>query len=243
MSEVITDAAGTADNAFKLVFAPAKLTLDTARRMKPLLRSVEKGFSKLNEKDAGKYRDEAIERYNAIPDMLVLSEAGLLFEEAEFRPASEEWLHAAIGVIMLDAMPNAKNVSPIYRESLVDAILFDEEAWGGRYRTGFSVAVVTEAIREVRRTCEFVPSQATFLKFCAQHRAQFENWQLCITRLEEMKENAEDILFATGDLEEPDWEKHLEKRPDCKLALTNWLSGRQSAPLLAAPNHEPRPGS
>jgi hypothetical protein len=87
---------------------------------------------------------------------------------------------------MLDSMPNARNVSPSYRFGLVDSMMRDEEVWG-RYGPGFSYAVVARAIREVRRTSEFAPSQAAFLKLCAKHRSQFQELAGKTTRLMESR--------------------------------------------------------
>jgi hypothetical protein len=59
-------------------------------------------------------------------------------------------------------------------------------------------------VREIRRTAEFVPPHAAFLKLCSQHRSLFRTRQCHVGRLIELRQNAEDVLIKTGDLTVPD---------------------------------------
>jgi hypothetical protein len=135
----------------------------------------------------------------------LMYQAEELFHTAECEAAPEPWLHAAIG-LTLDRMPSAKNLSPSYRFGLVDSMLRDPEVWGG-YRPGFSYAVIAQVARDVRRTGDFTPSPAEFLKLCGKHRSLFCERQSHIRRLVNLRQNAGDVLIETGDLKVPDWEE------------------------------------
>jgi hypothetical protein len=213
-----------AQNPLAMILAPAKPTMDAWMRLRPLLdASADGSYALLDLKHPAKHRHEAMERYEAIPDDRVLFGVSHLFEAAEFKPADEDWLNAAI-VMMLDSMPNSGKVSVTYRHSIVDAIIYDAEAWGRGYTTPFSCAVVTAAIREARRTSKFVPAHSEFLELCRQHRSKFHTLQSNVRDLIEVRQNAEDILLATGDLEPPDWEaRMIEKIEDCTHDVRHWL--------------------
>jgi hypothetical protein len=184
------------DDPFSIVFAPARPALAAAMQLHPLLRLI--GTPLLDVGHAAKHRDAALERCAAIPRDKEMYAARKQFEAAEQEPAPEPWLHAAIG-LTLDSMPGAESLPPSFRFGLVDLMMHDEDVHGD-YRPGFSYAVVAKAAREIRRTCECVPSQATFLKACTKHRAGFRKLVSLTERLIELRQNSEDVLQETGDL-------------------------------------------
>jgi hypothetical protein len=197
--------AGAHEDPFALVFGPAQPTLNAARKLQPLF-DYYKGREYLNVKQADQHKAVAFNRCEAIPEDAVMYAAEKLFHAAECEPAPEPWLHAAIG-LMLDSMPNAKNISPSYRFGLVDAMQHDPEVHE-RFGPGFSYAVIAQVVREIRRTAEFVPTHAAFLKLCSQHRSLFGKRQYSVECLINLRQNAEDVLIKTGDLKVPDddWE-------------------------------------
>jgi hypothetical protein len=197
-----------ADDPFAMVFAPARPALNAARKLKPLFDWLERydemkrEYPHLHVKRANEHQAAALERCEQIPADRIMYAVDKVFRAAEFEAAPEPWLHAAIG-LMLDSMPNAKNTSPSYRFALVDAMMHDPDVFGG-YGPGFSHAVLAQSVREIRRTAEFVPSHATFLKLCSSHRSQFQKWQWSVSSLIDLRQNAEDVLIATGDLKVPE---------------------------------------
>ncbi len=168
---------GADDDPFAVVFVPAKPALDAALKLQPLFAWLERHYQNvsreflplLDVKRAQEHKAVAFRRCAAIPEDAAMYQNEELFRSAECEAAPEAWLHAAIG-LMLDSMPNAKNVSPSYRYGLVDSMLRDPEVWGG-YRPGFSYPVIAQVAREVRRMGDFAPSQAEFLKLCGKHRS------------------------------------------------------------------------
>jgi hypothetical protein len=215
-----------AQNSLAMILAPAKPTMDAWTRLRPLLdASADGSYTLLDLKHPAKHRHEAMERYEAIPDDRVMFGVSHLFKAAEFEPADEDWLNAAI-VMMLDSMPNSGKVSVTYRHSIVDAIIYDADAWGRGYTTPFSCTVVTAAIREARRTSKFVPAHSEFLELCRQHRSKFRAWQANVWDLIKVRQNAQDVLLAAGDLEPPDWESlEVESPEKCIIDVRHWLSG------------------
>ena len=106
--------------------------------------------------------------------------------------APEDWLPLAFGT-MLAAAPNAKNIGPDYLFGLVDLIMYDEGVCERRYQQGFSLAVVAAAIREVRRTSEFVPAAATIIKACQEHRRKFRELQWTVETLIDVRQNSVEV--------------------------------------------------
>jgi hypothetical protein len=71
--------------------------------------------------------------------------------------------------------------------------------------SGFSYAAVVQASRQIRRTSgDLPPSQAAFLQACVKARSDFGKLVSFTDRLIELRQNAEDVLIATGDLEVPE---------------------------------------
>jgi hypothetical protein len=188
---MVPTSANHADDPFQRLFEPARAALIAARKLKTLASLSTARM--LNIQNAEQHREIALERFEMIPEDAVMYGARRQFEAAETEPAPEPWLHAAIG-LMLDSIPGAEAVSPAYRFGLIDSITNDDDS------PGFSCAVIVMAIREMRRTIEGVPSPATFLKACTKHRGNFSKLVSFTERLIEIRQNAEDILEATGDL-------------------------------------------
>jgi hypothetical protein len=179
------------DDPFAVVFGPARPTLLAARTLKPLRRFSD--LAMLNLKQPEKHRDDAVERFEHIPEDAVMYAARKLFAETE--PAPEAWLHAAVG-LTLDSIPSAKDLPRSFRFGLVDLMTDDE--------TGFSYAVVAMASREIRRIVgDLPPSQAAFLQACVKARAEFRMLVGLTGRLIEVRQNAEDVLLDLGEVKVP----------------------------------------
>jgi hypothetical protein len=191
------------EDHFRLAFSPAKETFDALAKLRP----ARSWLADWDQRDPSRNHllldlrrypavdmvDLANQRLTIIPDTLFLEEAKLLFHEAEHVPAPDEWYPLAFGV-MLAAATNAKNVAPDYTFGLVDLILYDESVCEKKYEQGFSCAVVAAAIREVRRTSEFVPTAATIIKACQEHRGKFREHQCTVETLIGARQNAERVL-------------------------------------------------
>jgi hypothetical protein len=194
---------------FKVAFARALPTITAVRELAPALRWLDSKEGESNrlslptrKRDIEpQHRHEALRRYQLVPDFDRLDVMCNLFHAAEHEPASEAWLHVAIG-LMLDSMPNAKNVSPSYRFSVVDSMLYDEKVFED-YRPGFSQAVMYRTIQDVRRTSEYAPTPAVFLEKCVAHRLWFKHRRNSVGCLWHIRDNAEHVLLNTGDLKFP----------------------------------------
>jgi hypothetical protein len=195
------------EDPFKVIFGPARTTLNAARKIQPLVNvykgavSSSTGFRMVsagNLEEAKKHRELALNHFESIPKDRLMYRAIKLFRAAERESAPGPWLHAAIGLIF-DAIPNAKNVSASVRFGLVDSMLYDEEVWEG-YRPGFSAPVIAQVGREVRRACQFAPGPAEFLKLCQKHRASFKELAFYADKLILVRQAAEDVLIMTGDV-------------------------------------------
>jgi hypothetical protein len=71
--------------------------------------------------------------------------------------------------------------------------MYDEGVCERRYDQGFSCAVVAVAIREVRRTSEFVPSAATVIKACQEQRRKFRKLQRTVETLIDLRQNSAEV--------------------------------------------------
>ncbi|MET4788261.1 hypothetical protein ABIF64_000439 [Bradyrhizobium japonicum] len=196
------------EDYLQIVFSPARPTLDMIRTLQPCFNwcdkhrdsdgnitariSTQKGFREKN-------RDGARFLFDLIPDQTeVLNKADSLFHAAEHEPAPVDWIAAAIN-LMLAGFPNAKTVSEHYVSGIVDAAMDDEEVWQG-YAPGFSTPVVVRTIREVKRSCTFVPAHAEFIELLQKHRQWFRSRQWDLLRLSDLRDRAEAILIGLGEV-------------------------------------------
>jgi hypothetical protein len=60
--------------------------------------------------------------------------------------------------------------------------------------------VYLQVIREVRRTCEFAPSQAKFIELCQKHREIFRRRWRDVLHLHNLRDDAEQILINLGEV-------------------------------------------
>jgi hypothetical protein len=227
-------------DAFTTIFGTAKPTMDTVRKIKPLLDVVD---AKMKTREGFKVKLDAKEhcklarnRFRAIPDDHVLYGAMNLFKAAERESAPEWWLHAAIG-LTFDILSNGRNVSPNVRSGVVDSMMYDEEIHNG-YRPGFSAAVVYEMTLDVRRiTSEYLPMPAKILELCAESRKRFKRRLRLTEILLDARQAAEDVLIELGEVKVPDdfWDDEFNP----EKAVHQWLSGQRPVPLLSAPNQMP----
>ena len=150
--------------------------------------------------------DEIMARLALIPEVAFLQNALALFDDAVRKAAPAPWYFLALSA-MLAAMPNATNVTADYQFSIVDMILHDEEAWARDCEPGFSPAVFTCAIRQLRRENRFVPSAAEFLEACQDQRNRFRQLASDTETLKRVRENAEEALDLAWT--EEDAQKHV----------------------------------
>jgi len=203
---VATANSSTPSQQITTLFAPAAPALQAAQNLKPVFEwkqaQPEYSMHPMSVASLDRFREQnrakAQKWMAAIPEDGILYRAHAVFGEAEFDPAPERWTSAAIGM-MLELMPTADKVSPYYRAGLLDMIMNDPEVVGS-YEPGFSYAVIVQTIREARRKSNFVPSAKEFLDLCIRHRKLFERYRIDTDRLITLRQNAEDILEATGDL-------------------------------------------
>lgn len=159
------------ENRFAITFAPAEPALNAMRKLRMVRNHIDRWdrYGRRYEAFGEMTNAEVLE---FLPDMTALQQAKRLFHEAEQTPAPEEWLFLAIGVL-LAAAPNSTKVPVDYTFGLVDSIMYDEELHRGYDEMGFSFATIALAIREVRRTCKYVPSAQEFLEACDGQRRSF----------------------------------------------------------------------
>jgi hypothetical protein len=214
MSKIITTGNGGGiippdADAFTLAMTEAKPTLDHLHQLRDPFAWYDQnrnqlGGITLHQLDTrivacAKNRDVARYLYDLIPDQNeVLDPAQDYFEIAECVPTTEANLHRVIGR-MLNQMPNTKGVSDDYRLGLSDSIMYDPEIAEG-YRPGFSMPVYVQVVREIRRTCEFAPSQARFIELCQKHRIIFRDRQRDLLQLHSFRDRAEAILMNLGEV-------------------------------------------
>ena len=184
---------------FAQVFAVAKPTLDAAlklREARTWLTDRQRFPRIMIDLDRVDDADEveAKAKLALIPEIPVLQEAAQLFDDAVRKAAPEPWYHLVLGT-MLAAMPNAKNVAPDYQFGIVDMLLHDEESWEKGCEPGFSAPVFVQAIRQVRREEEFVPTAAKILKACKEQRQRFRQLASEVEILIKVRENAKMIQF------------------------------------------------
>jgi hypothetical protein len=177
------------EDPFVIVFAPAKPVLDALVEMrKPLAWLNQRRRSGRPLFDPNR----AVDLIDVIPNGDRIAQAGALFLEAEEKPAPEEWLHLALGV-MLDSEPGAMAVPDAYRCAVADGAYRDPDIWEHYDEPGFSCAVVVKAIREARLQGA-LPSPGSFLKLCIGHRRRFRIANSDLNTLLHLRWEVEDAI-------------------------------------------------
>lgn len=147
--------------------------------------------------EAHKHRAAAIRRCERMPTHETLRQALNAFHAATYGETDEAAARAAAGA-MLDALPSSRNFdSGTYVDAMVDALLYDDN--DDLYR-GFTAPVVALGARCVLQTETYVPPIALFLDRARKERGHFRQALVLTDRLVELRVNAEEVLFETGDL-------------------------------------------
>jgi hypothetical protein len=129
-SAAVINGVGSED-PFEIAFRPAKPVLDALIEMRRPISWLDQ------QRRSGLpifHPSRAAELIDIIPNGDRIAKAGALFIEAEEKPAPEEWLHLALGV-MLDSEPGAANVPDAFRCAVADGAYRDEQVWE-RYQPG-----------------------------------------------------------------------------------------------------------
>jgi hypothetical protein len=197
----VTTINNTQVSGFALLASPAMPTFETLRAMKPAFERM-KALVYRDPKEQNR-REDAWEMLSWLPGSCALDRAYALFEAAEEDSAPPEWLRAAIDH-MLAERPNAKSVGADYAGGLVDSLLYDEELHG-EYEPGISAPVLVAVIRELRRSGDFVPSQAQFLKACVEHRKKFKRYAQLTLNLINLRDRTAAVLYELGETPTDDW--------------------------------------
>jgi len=193
------------ENAFAVAFLPAQPTLDALVELRrPLVWLDQRRRSSRPLFDPAQAR----ELFELIPTDRRLCAAQRLFRDAETEPAIESWVHVALS-LMLEALPAAAGVSDAFRNGIIDSMYRDPQVWG-RYEPGFSSAVITRAIRQLRREEHGVPSAARILEVCALHRRLFRKFAADVDELAFLRYQAQDQLETIGLPEAPAFDPNDE---------------------------------
>lgn len=184
----VSPATDDIENRFAIAFAPAQPVFNAMTK----LRKVRNFIDERDRCDPNRNQlfGYLLEQLSIIPDIATLQQAKHLFQDAEHVPAPEEYYFLAIGV-MLAAAPNSTKVAVDYSYGLVDSIMCDEELHRGYPEMGYSFAVVAQAIREVRRTCKYVPSAQELLEACDRQRRTFRKLIVDVDLMISVREEAE----------------------------------------------------
>jgi hypothetical protein len=182
------------------VLAAIDEPLNQYRQLLPLIKKVTYSeLMPLDGREPAEHRDEALERLELIPPATVLYRAIECMRVAAYGETREDETRILVAAAF-EAYPNAQKVnSAALIEQLLDILRYHDLKLI-RGAQGFSPTVIRGALRHVLAENKFVPSIAEILEAALKVQVKLRNAEHPLSLLIERRENAEDILIATGDL-------------------------------------------
>jgi hypothetical protein len=185
-SQVAAVAQPTLDMIVKL--RPARDWLEDRRKnYRTVLINVDRAVEQVED-------EEAKERLGIVPELAVLQDAAMLFDDAVSKAPPAGWFALALGA-MLRGMPNAASIAADYTFNIVDMLVHGDVLDLG-CQPAFSAPIFVCALRKVRSEQKFVPSAAEILEACQHYRKRFKELANDVETLMMVRENAEQVVSA-----------------------------------------------